>query len=81
MASQNINRQTLSKTFLQKDVLISSGVISILLIMILPVPTVVMDFLLALNISLSLVVVFLYAKTSQFIFPGMLLILTLFRLA
>ena len=60
MASQNINRQTLSTTFLQKDVLISSGVISILLIMILPVPTVVIDFLLALNISLSLVVICSY---------------------
>ena len=85
MASQNINRQTLSKTFLQKDVLISSGVISILLIMILPVPTVVMDFLLALNISLSLVVIlvaFYTLKPLQFaVFPGMLLILTLFRLA
>ena len=69
MASQNINRQTLSKTFLQKDVLISSGVISILLIMILPVPTVVMDFLLALNISLSLVVIlvaFYTLKPLQF---------------
>lgn len=85
MATQNINRQTLSNIFLQKDVLISSGVISILLIMILPVPTIVMDFLLAVNISLSLIVIlvaFYTLKPLQFaVFPGMLLILTLFRLA
>lgn len=57
----------------------------ILLIMILPVPSVAMDFFLAVNISLSLIVLlvaFYALKPLQFaVFPGMLLILTLFRLA
>ncbi|MCG8374419.1 MAG: flagellar biosynthesis protein FlhA [Balneolales bacterium] len=57
----------------------------ILLIMIIPFPTQLMDFFLALNITLSLVVLlvaFYALKPLQFaVFPGMLLILTLFRLS
>lgn len=71
--------------FLQTDVLISSAIIVILMIMIVPFPATLMDFFLALNISLSLVVLlvaFYTLKPLQFaIFPGMLLILTLFRLS
>lgn len=67
------------------DVLVSSSVIIILLVMILPIPTGMLDFLLAVNISLSIVVMlvaFYTLKPLEFaVFPGMLLILTLFRLA
>ncbi len=85
MANSNLSTKGLKGTFFQKDVLISSGIIMILLIMILPVPSVAMDFFLAVNISLSLIVLlvaFYALKPLQFaVFPGMLLILTLFRLA
>ncbi len=71
--------------FFQTDVLISSSIILILMIMIIPLPAVGMDFFLAINISLSLIVLlvsFYTLKPLQFaVFPGMLLILTLFRLA
>jgi flagellar biosynthesis protein FlhA len=57
----------------------------ILMIMIVPIPTALMDFFLALNVSLSLIVLlvaFYTLKPLQFaVFPGMLLILTLFRLS
>lgn len=80
-----LNKKKLKGTFFQTDVLISSGVIGILLIMILPIPSIAMDFFLALNISLSLIVLlvaFYALKPLEFaVFPGMLLILTLFRLA
>ncbi|MFP8488640.1 flagellar biosynthesis protein FlhA [Gracilimonas sp. Q87] len=80
-----LNTKTLKGTFFQTDVLISSSIIMILLIMIIPFPTELMDFFLALNISLSLVVLlvaFYALKPLQFaVFPGMLLILTLFRLS
>lgn len=70
---------------MKTDVLISSSIIVIILIMIMPFPTPLMDFFLALNISLSLVVLlvaFYALKPLQFaVFPGMLLILTLFRLS
>jgi len=71
--------------FFKTDVLISSSVIMILMIMIVPIPTALMDFFLALNVSLSLIVLlvaFYTLKPLQFaVFPGMLLILTLFRLS
>ncbi|WP_246043149.1 flagellar biosynthesis protein FlhA [Fodinibius saliphilus] len=70
---------------MRTDVLISSSIIVILLIMIIPFPPMLMDFFLALNISLSIVVMlvaFYTLKPLEFsVFPGMLLILTLFRLA
>jgi len=85
MSDTGLTSQKLRGTFFQKDVLISSGVIMILMIMILPIPSVAMDFFLAINISLSLIVLlvaFYALKPLQFaVFPGMLLILTLFRLA
>src|SRR5690625_6549450 len=71
--------------FFQTDVLVSSSIILILMIMILPISALAMDFLLAINISLSLIVLlvaFYTLKPLQFaVFPGMLLILTLFRLS
>lgn len=85
MALNNINIANLKDRFLQTDVLISSSIIVILLIMILPFPPMLMDFLLALNISLSIIVLlvaFYTLKPLEFaVFPGMLLILTLFRLS
>jgi flagellar biosynthesis protein FlhA len=85
MAVGGINIKQLKGRFFQTDVLISSSIIMILLIMIIPFPTQLMDFFLAINISLSLIVLlvaFYALKPLQFaVFPGMLLILTLFRLS
>ncbi|HKL18962.1 MAG TPA: flagellar biosynthesis protein FlhA [Halalkalibaculum sp.] len=85
MAASRINTGQLKKMFFQTDVLISSSIIVILMIMILPFPAGLMDFFLALNISLSLIVLlvaFYALKPLEFaVFPGMLLILTLFRLS
>ncbi len=71
--------------FFRTDVLISSSIIVILMIMILPVPASMMDMFLAASVSLSLVVLlvaFYTLKPLEFaVFPGMLLILTLFRLS
>ncbi|GAB6095903.1 flagellar biosynthesis protein FlhA [Desulfatiferula olefinivorans] len=61
------------------------GVIAILVTMILPVPPVLLDLLLALNISLGIIVLIttIYTvKPLDFgIFPPLLLVLTLFRLS
>lgn len=85
MALGRLNTKQLKGTFFQTDVLISSSIVGILLIMIIPLPSVMMDFFLAINISLSLIVLlvaFYALKPLEFaVFPGMLLILTLFRLA
>lgn len=85
MALNDINTNKFKNKFFQTDVLISSSIIVILLIMILPFPAGLMDFFLALNISLSIIVLlvaFYTLKPLEFaVFPGMLLILTLFRLS
>lgn len=85
MAIAGLNTNKLKGIFFQTDVLISSSIIMILMIMIIPFPTGLMDFFLALNVSLSLIVLlvaFYALKPLQFaVFPGMLLILTLFRLS
>ena len=79
------NSSQLKSMFFRTDVLISSSIVIILMIMILPVPAGVMDFFLAISVSLSLVVLlvaFYTLKPLEFaVFPGMLLILTLFRLS
>ena len=67
------------------DILLAGGVIGILIVMIMPVPTVVMDLLLALNIAVALMILLVsmyITKPLQLsVFPGFLLIVTLFRLS
>lgn len=67
------------------DVLVASSVLAILMVMILPIPSGLLDFFLAINISLSVIVLlvaFYALKPLEFaVFPGMLLMLTLFRLS
>ncbi|MDY0164026.1 flagellar biosynthesis protein FlhA [Desulfobotulus sp.] len=67
------------------DVVMILAVVGILLAMLLPVPAFLLDFFLALNITLAIIVLIttMYTKSSlEFsVFPTMLLVLTLFRLA
>jgi len=76
---------TLTDLLWRADVAVASSIIVIILVMIMPLPAQLMDFLLATNISLSLIVLligFYILKPLEFaVFPGLLLILTLFRLA
>ncbi|GAB4255267.1 MAG: flagellar biosynthesis protein FlhA [Deferrisomatales bacterium] len=66
-------------------VFVAAGVISIVFLMIIPLPRAVLDLLLALNISLSVLIFLLGLYTERpldfSIFPSALLIVTLFRLA
>tara|TARA_Y100001933_G_scaffold91662_1_gene92602 strand:+ start:3408 stop:5504 length:2097 start_codon:yes stop_codon:yes gene_type:complete len=67
------------------DVLVAIGVITILAVMIVPLPTFILDFLLTFNISLALLVlmltIYITAPLELSVFPGLLLVLTLFRLS
>ncbi|HHY77115.1 MAG TPA: flagellar biosynthesis protein FlhA [Clostridiales bacterium] len=67
------------------DIVVAIAVIAIVLLIIIPIPTFLMDMLLTFNISLSLVILIgtMYIKEAlEFsIFPTLLLITTLFRLA
>ena len=67
------------------DVILAVAVVGIIGVLIIPVPTGFLDLLLAANISLSLVILLstLYLKRPlEFsVFPGLLLVVTLFRLS
>jgi flagellar biosynthesis protein FlhA len=67
------------------DVGISLGVVGILMVMIIPLPTSLLDVLLAFNITLSIMILLLtlYAvRPLDFsVFPSLLLVTTLFRLS
>nr|WP_244990392.1 flagellar biosynthesis protein FlhA [Clostridium algidicarnis] len=66
------------------DVIVAIGVISIVMMIIIPLPAWILDILLALNITISVVIMLLTLFTTEVLefsaFPTMLLITTLFRL-
>ncbi|MFZ0451524.1 MAG: flagellar biosynthesis protein FlhA [Desulfatiglandaceae bacterium] len=67
------------------DVIVAIGVVGILLVMLIPLPTGMLDMMLALNITMSILILMLtlyVIKPLDFsIFPSLLLITTLFRLS
>ncbi len=67
------------------DILLAIGVIGIIGVMIVPLPTFVMDILLTFNITFSLVVLvnalYVSAPLQLSVFPSLLLVVTLFRLS
>ncbi|MEI7810910.1 MAG: flagellar biosynthesis protein FlhA [Ignavibacteria bacterium] len=67
------------------DILLAFGLIMILGLMLVPLPPSILDFLLAISITFSvlILIVSLYINTPTDIsvFPGLLLVLTLFRLS
>ncbi|BFR50248.1 flagellar biosynthesis protein FlhA [Nitratidesulfovibrio sp. HK-II] len=69
----------------QGDILLAGGVVTILFVMLVPLPTFFLDMLLSLSISLSLVILvtsmFMLSPLEFSIFPSLLLVTTLLRLA
>lgn len=68
-----------------KDLVVLIGIIGIILMMVVPIPIWLLDVLLIINISIALMIILVGMNTQdalQFsIFPSLLLITTLFRLA
>jgi flagellar biosynthesis protein FlhA len=69
----------------QGDIVLAVGVVIILMVMLVPMPTIVLDIMLTFSISISLVVLitsmFLESPMEFTIFPSLLLVTTLMRLA
>lgn len=69
----------------QRDLVIVLGVIGILVVMIIPIPTFMMDIMLTLNLCIAMIIllVSMYTKEAlEFsVFPSLLLTVTLFRLS
>jgi len=67
------------------DIGIAVGIVGILMVMIIPMPTIMLDVLLALNITFAILIILVtvyVARPLDFsVFPSVLLIATLFRLS
>ncbi|HWR07522.1 flagellar biosynthesis protein FlhA [Sporomusa sp.] len=67
------------------DIMVSVAIITIVVMMIIPLPTLLLDLLLTLNITLALIIVMVAIYNIEplefSVFPSLLLITTLFRLA
>ena len=82
----NLSNHSFLKAFTrQRDLFIVLGVVAILVVMIIPIPTWTIDLLLTLNIciALTILLVSMYNQGAlEFsVFPALLLAVTLFRLA
>jgi flagellar biosynthesis protein FlhA len=66
------------------DTIVAFGVIGIVLMLIIPLPTIVLDILIALNITIAVIIILMTMFTTEVLqfssFPTILLITTLFRL-
>jgi len=69
----------------KNDLLVAGGIVFIIMMLIIPLPTILLDFLMAMNITLSLLIILivLYTKNAlEFsVFPTMLLVSSVFGLA
>ncbi|MFA6940374.1 MAG: flagellar biosynthesis protein FlhA [Clostridiaceae bacterium] len=81
LANFNFNKSKIKNNL---DVLVAFGVMGIVLMMIIPLPTFLLDILIAFNITLSLIIILMTLFTTEVlqfsVFPTLLLITTLFRL-
>jgi flagellar biosynthesis protein FlhA len=69
----------------QRDLIIVLGVVGVLIVMVIPIPTFLMDILLSFSLCLALIVLLVSMYTREAlsfsVFPSLLLTITLFRLS
>src|SRR5579872_5563303 len=75
----------MSRLMRQTDIMLAVGVVSIVVMLILPLPTLLLDVLITIDISSAVLILLLTLYTVEplqlSVFPSLLLIVTLFRLA
>ena len=83
--TQAMNSPIVQNLAKQRDLIIVFGVVGVLIVMVIPIPTFFMDILLSFSLCLALIIllVSMYTREAlQFsVFPSLLLTITLFRLA
>jgi flagellar biosynthesis protein FlhA len=81
----HLKQQDWKTLFLRSDVMVAVGLVAILMVMILPLPSFMLDIFLSMNITIALLILIicLYTiKPLEFaLFPSVLLATTLFRLS
>jgi len=85
LATQTSPFSVLSKLAKYSDIVVALGIITIIIMMIIPLPSFLLDLLLSLNITFALVIIMVAVYNIEpldfSVFPSLLLITTLFRLA
>lgn len=85
MAEAVVQESLVQKILARSDIVLSVGVVSIIGVLIIPLPTSMLDFALAFNITFSLVVLlttlYITKPLDLSVFPSMLLLITLLRLS
>ncbi len=85
MPTQKSPFAVLSKLAKYSDVVVGLGIITIIIMMIIPLPAFLLDLLLSLNITFALIIIMVAVYNIEpldiSVFPSLLLITTLFRLA
>ncbi|MFA7147059.1 MAG: FHIPEP family type III secretion protein, partial [Candidatus Riflebacteria bacterium] len=80
-------KEILSAKFItkNKDIIFAFGVVSVVVMMIVPIPPAILDLLLTMNITLGVVMVLVSVYNTEPLqfssFPSLLLLTTVFRLA
>lgn len=82
----DVSRTIGNSLFSQRsDIFVAVGVVAVVMMMIIPMPTVVLDTLMSMNLVLSLIIILIVLYTRQAlefsVFPTMLLVSTVFGLA
>ncbi len=69
----------------RKDIMLAILLLAVVFMMVLPLPTVILDLLIAINMTISVVLlmvsVYITSPLQFSVFPVLLLVTTLFRLA
>ncbi len=82
---QNVATMTFQRISKQPDILLAISVLGVLLVMMVPLPTWLMDVLLAANITIGILIlltsVYVLKPLDFSVFPSLLLLTTLFRLS
>jgi flagellar biosynthesis protein FlhA len=85
LAAEGAGTGTARRILGQSDLIIIAGVVGIVLMLVIPLPEIILDVLIALNITIALLIMLTalsVQSTLQFsVFPSLLLLITLFRLA
>jgi flagellar biosynthesis protein FlhA len=85
LGGENLPSMLLRRVQANRDIVMPLAIIGILMIMIVPVPPFLMDLFIALSITTSLLILFVGIYTVHpldfSVFPSLLLVVTLFRLA
>jgi flagellar biosynthesis protein FlhA len=80
-----LNNPVINNITKQRDLIIVMGVVGILIVMIIPVPTFLMDIMLTLNLGIAIIILLVSMYTREAlefsVFPSLLLTVTLFRLS